>query len=55
MYTVIFKDDDEETKKANKAVNRLRKEEVDAKVEKTVETKHENKPGYNSNNNKIKT
>jgi len=51
LVYLIFKDDeDEETKKANKAVNRLRKEEVDAKVEKTVEAKPENKPVNKSNN-----
>ena len=51
LVYLIFKDDeDEETKKANKAVNRLRKEEVDAKVEKTVEPKPENKPVNKSNN-----
>lgn len=51
LVYLIFKDDeDEETKKANKAVNRLRKEEVDAKVEKIVTVKPENKPVNKSNN-----
>jgi len=51
LVYLIFKDDeDDETKKANKAVNRLRKEEVDAKVEKTVTVKPENKPVNKSNN-----
>lgn len=53
LVYLIFKDDeDEETKKANKAVNRLRKEEVDVKVEKTETVKTENKPVNKSNNNK---
>ena len=57
LVYLIFKDDeDEDAKKANKAVDRLRKEEVDAKVEskveKTVSMKPENKSVNKSNNSK---
>lgn len=52
VYLIFRDDEDEETKKANKEVNRLRKEEVDAKVEKTVDVKAENKSANKSNNNK---
>ena len=55
LIYLIFKDDeDEDTKKANKEVNRLKKEEVDAKVEKTEKVekvKSDSKPSTKTNTN----